>query len=313
LALILGLATMILLYVTTRLEKNGNYMSVSKVKTKIKKQKIQNRWVNIVVHFFAYLLFVIYVLPITFIIIFSFTDTYSISTGTLSWEHFTFDNYARILMDVSAYKPFLVSMVYSALAGIIVVSLVLFVARLIHKHNNKLTTSLEYLLHIPWLLPSTLVALGLIMTFDRPRLILGNYVLTGTLILMLIAYVIEKIPFTLRMLKASLYSMDSSLEDAAKNLGARPIYTFIKVLLPIILPSALAILALNFNAQLSDYDLSVFLYHPLYQPLGIVIQNSTDPTASVDAKAMTFVYSVLLMIISAIVIYLVYGRNRVGK
>jgi iron(III) transport system permease protein len=310
LALILGLATILLLYMTTRLERNGNYMSVSKVKTKIKKQKIQNKFVNVIVHIFAYLLFVIYVLPIIIIIIFSFTDTYSISTGTLSWNHFTFENYARILMDVSAYKPFLVSIVYSGLAGIIVVSLVLFVARLIHKHNNKLTSLLEYLLHIPWLLPSTLIALGLIMTFDRPRFIMGNQVLTGTLILMLIAYVIEKIPFTLRMLKASFYSIDPSLEDAAKNLGARPFYTFIKILLPIILPSALAILALNFNAQLSDYDLSVFLYHPLFQPLGIVIQNSTDPTASVDAKAMTFVYSVLLMVISTVVIYFVYGRNQ---
>ena len=115
------------------------------------------------------------------------------------------------------------------------------------------------------------------------------------------------------MLKASFYSIDPSLEDAAKNLGASPLYTFIKVLLPIILPSALAILALNFNVNFHDYDLSVFLYHPLYQPLGIVIQNNTDPTASVDAKAMTFVYSVLLMAISAIVIYFVYGRNRIGK
>ena len=50
---------------------------------------------------------------------------------------------------------------------------------------------------------------------------MGNIVLTGTLSLLLIAYVIEKIPFTLRILKASFYSFDSSLEDAAKNLGAK--------------------------------------------------------------------------------------------
>lgn len=59
--------------------------------------------------------------------------------------------------------------------------------------------------------------------------------------------------------------------------------------------------------------MSVFLYHPLFQSLGIVIQNSTEPTASVDAKAMTFVYSVLLMFITALVIYSVYGRNGSRK
>lgn len=204
-------------------------------------------------------------------------------------------------------------MAYAGLSAIITVSFILFIARLIYKHSNKLTALLEYMLHIPWLLPSTLIALGLIMTFDRPQLLMGNQVMTGTLVLMLIAYILVKIPFTLRMLKATFYSIDPSLEEAAKNLGAKTFYTFMKVVLPIILPSALAILALNFNSQLADYDLSVFLYHPLFQPLGIVIKNSTEPTASADARVLTFVYSVLLMIISATVIYVVYGRKGFGK
>ncbi|OUA86912.1 ABC transporter permease [Bacillus thuringiensis] len=313
LALILGLATIVLLFIMSIFEKNGNYMSVSKVKTKIKKQKINNRFVNLIVHILAYVLFVIYVLPVIFIIIFSFTDAYSISTGTLTLASFTLDNYIRVLTDIHAYQPFLVSMAYAGLSAIITVSFILFIARLIYKHSNKLTALLEYMLHIPWLLPSTLIALGLIMTFDRPQLLMGNQVMTGTLVLMLIAYILVKIPFTLRMLKATFYSIDPSLEEAAKNLGAKTFYTFMKVVLPIILPSALAILALNFNSQLADYDLSVFLYHPLFQPLGIVIKNSTEPTASADARVLTFVYSVLLMIISATVIYVVYGRKGFGK
>ncbi|EJP85023.1 iron ABC transporter permease [Bacillus cereus] len=313
LALILGLATIVLLFIMSIFEKNGNYMSVSKVKTKIKKQKINNRFVNLIVHILAYVLFVIYVLPVIFIIIFSFTDAYSISTGTLTLASFTLDNYIKVLTDIHAYQPFLVSMAYAGLSAIITVSFILFIARLIYKHSNKLTALLEYMLHIPWLLPSTLIALGLIMTFDRPQLLMGNQVMTGTLVLMLIAYILVKIPFTLRMLKATFYSIDPSLEEAAKNLGAKTFYTFMKVVLPIILPSALAILALNFNSQLADYDLSVFLYHPLFQPLGIVIKNSTEPTASADARVLTFVYSVLLMIISATVIYVVYGRKGFGK
>ncbi|PGN13573.1 iron ABC transporter permease [Bacillus cereus] len=313
LALILGLATIVLLFIMSIFEKNGNYMSVSKVKTKIKKQKINNRFVNLIVHILAYVLFVIYVLPVIFIIIFSFTDAYSISTGTLTLASFTLDNYIKVLTDIHAYQPFLVSMAYAGLSAIITVSFILFIARLIYKHSNKLTALLEYMLHIPWLLPSTLIALGLIMTFDRPQLLMGNQVMTGTLVLMLIAYILVKIPFTLRMLKATFYSIDPSLEEAAKNLGAKTFYTFMKVVLPIILPSTLAILALNFNSQLADYDLSVFLYHPLFQPLGIVIKNSTEPTASADARVLTFVYSVLLMIISATVIYVVYGRKGFGK
>ena len=309
LAIFLGVASMILLAIMTKVESKGYYMSISKVKTVIVKQKINNPFANIVVHILAYLLFVIYALPVVLVILFSFTDAYSISTSTLALDRFTLDNYARILTDVTAYKPFLVSVIYAALTAIIVVSFILFVARLIHKYHNKWTALLEYILHIPWLLPSTLMALGLIMSYDRPQFLMFNKVLTGTLSILLIAYVISAIPFTLRMLKASFYSIDPSLEDAARNLGAGNFYTFMRVLLPIILPSALAILALRFNGTLDEYTLAAFLHHPFTQPLGIVIKNSTNPDSLEDAKALTFVYTVILMIISAITLYFVYGRN----
>lgn len=162
---------------------------------------------------------------------------------------------------------------------------------------------------IPWLLPHTLIALGLIVSYDTPRFIILNNVLTGTWWILLIAYVIVQIPFTLRMLKAAFFTIDNSLEDAAKSLGAGTFYTFRRVLLPILLPSTLAVLALNFNGHLADYDMTVFLYHPLFQPLGIVIKNSTDEQASGDVMALALVYSVILMVISAITLYLVYGRK----
>ena len=111
------------------------------------------------------------------------------------------------------------------------------------------------------------------------------------------------------MTKASFFSIDDTLEDAAKNLGASSMHTFFKIILPIILPSVLAVFALNFNSLLTDYDLSVFLYHPLYQPLGVFIKNLTDSQTVVDNTTMTFVYSVIVMIISSITLYLVYGRK----
>ena len=43
---------------------------------------------------------------------------------------------------------------------------------------------------------------------------------------------------------------------------------------------------------------------PPYQPLGIVIKMATDETATIDAQAMAFVYTVILMIISTIALWL---------
>lgn len=310
LALILGLATLILLTIMIRFERKGNFMSVSKVKSELVKQKIKNRFGNIAAHVLAYFLFLIYLIPVVLIVVFSFTDAHSISTATLDWNSFSLSNYIQVFSSMSAFKPYLVSIVYAAAASVTVVALALAASRILHKFNNKWTFALEYALLIPWMLPSTLIAIGLIVTFNTPRLIIGNSILVGTVWMLFLAYVIVHIPFTLRMVKASFFSLDSNLEDAAKNLGAKSFYTFRKVLLPIILPSTLAVLALNFNGILADYDLTVFLYHPLYQPLGIVIKNSTDAQALADTKALTLVYSVVLMIMSGLTLYFVYGKKR---
>ncbi|MFE0554927.1 iron ABC transporter permease [Paenibacillus lautus] len=309
LALILGVATLVLLTVMIRFERKGNFMSVSKVKSELVKQKIRSKSGNIAAHILAYGLFVLYIVPVVLIIIFSFTDAASISTATLNLNSFTLDNYIQVFSSMSAFRPYLVSILYAAAASVIVVALALAASRILHKYKNKWALALEYALLIPWILPSTLIAIGLIVTFNTPKLMIGNTVLVGTVWMLLIAYVIVHIPFTLRMVKASFFSLDSNLEDAARNLGAKPFYTFRKVLLPIILPSTLAVLALNFNGILADYDVTVFLYHPLYQPLGIVIKNSTDAQALADTKALTLVYSVILMIMSSVTLYFVYGRN----
>lgn len=308
LAFILGIATLILLSFMIYFEKKGNFMSVSKTKSVIVKQKINNPIINIIVHFFAYLLFLIYVIPVIFVIIFSFTDAKSISSGVV--RGFTLQNYMEVFSSIEVLKPFITSILYSSGASVIVIILTLGVSRILHKYKNKWSLLLEYVMLIPWILPSTLIAIGLITAFDKKNPLVFNNILSGSIWLLLIAYVIVKIPFSLRMLKATFFSIDSELEEAATSLGATPFYTFRKVIFPIILPSTMAILALNFNSLLADYDLTVFLYHPLMRTLGIIIRSSTDANQSLkDTQAIALVYSVILMIIASVTLYLIYGRS----
>ncbi|WP_104199204.1 iron ABC transporter permease [Cryobacterium sp. Y29] len=309
LAIILGLATIVLLAMMNRAEKSGVYFSVAKVATPLQKQKIPNQVTNGVVHVLAYALFVVYATPVLLIVLFSFLDSTAILRGMITWDALTLDNYATVFGTPSVLRPFVVSVVYSALASAIVVIGMLFVARVLQKYRNPVTGLLEYLLHIPWILPTILIALALVMTFDRPQALVGGQVLTGTTSLLLVAYIIVKIPFTLRLLKAAFASVPESLEDAARILGAGSMFTLRKVLFPLVIPTAAAITALNFNSLLDDYDAAVFLYHPLYQPLGIAIKASTEGENNLDSMSITFVYTVLLMIIMGLAMYLVYGRS----
>ncbi|MCL2456132.1 MAG: iron ABC transporter permease [Defluviitaleaceae bacterium] len=307
LAIILGVSSVMLIGVLSWLEKRGNYLSVSKVKTDLVKQKIKNPIINVLVHIYAYVLFLIYIAPVVIIILFSFTDATTIARREFDLSALTLDNY--IMVFTTSYHPFLVSVMYSFMAASGAAVMMLIVCRLITKHKSKLTTAVEYALMIPWLLPTVLIALGLVTTFNRPQWFMFNRPLTNTTLIMVLGYLIICIPFTLRMTRAAFFSIDNTLEDAAKNLGAKSLYTFFRIIMPVILPSVLAIFALNFNSLLAEFDMSIFMYNPLDVPLGVEINNLTTADGGGDGAALVFVYSVIMMAISATVLYLVYGRN----
>ena len=309
LAMFLGLATMLLLFILNRLERGGTYFSVSKVPVALPKQKIRNPLANAIMHVLAYALFMVYATPVVLIVVFSFTDSASIASGSLSLSSFTLDNYLMIATQPGAFRPFLVSIAYSAVTAAVVVVAMLFVARILQRFPNAITRWMEYLLHIPWILPATMIALALILTFGQPQPMLLGQVLTGTIVILAIGYLLEKIPFTLRMLKASFMGISENVEEAAAILGASQFRTFRTVLFPLVLPAATAVAALNFNSLLDNYDTAVFLAHPRFQPLGIFIQQATTAETISDTTALTFVYTVLLMIISGIAMWLVYGRG----
>ena len=93
-------------------------------------------------------------------------------------------------------KPYLVSILYSFVAALTVAVICIAVARIVTKLKHKWDKLYEPLILIPWLLPSTMIALGLMMTYDEARWNLANKVLVATPVIMLIAYMIIKLPFS---------------------------------------------------------------------------------------------------------------------
>ena len=312
LAIVLGVATTILLSIMNKIEKGGNYISISKTKAPLKKQKITSKPWNIIAHIVAYALFVVFMLPLIFIVLYSFTDPVAIQTGNLSLANFTLENYHQFLTNSVAFSPFLVSFVYASLAAITATVLAVVFARVVRKHKARFDSFFEYGA-LPWLLPSTLLAISLLFTFNQPQPLVFNQILVGTFVILLIAYIIVKIPFSYRMVRAILFSVDDEMEDAARSMGASSFYTMMKVIIPFILPVVLSVIALNFNSLLTDFDLSVFLYHPLAQPLGITIRSAGDETATSNAQALVFVYTIVLMIISSTVLYFTQRRGKTTR
>ena len=80
-----------------KIEKKGNYISISKTKAKMTKQKIENPVLNVIAHIVAYVMFVIYMLPIINVLVFSFTDGMTIKTGQIRKDSFTLEKLCKIV------------------------------------------------------------------------------------------------------------------------------------------------------------------------------------------------------------------------
>ena len=130
-------------------------------------------------------------------------------------------------------------------------------------------------------------------------------------LLIIIAYTVVKLPFSLRMIKAAFYAIDEELEDAARNLGASGVVTFLKVKLPIILPSVLAVFALNFNALFTEYDMSATFASSYGTTYAMVIQSMCEEEGlygyNVNASGRRCASTVFIMLVSGVILYLVYG------
>lgn len=315
LSLLLGLMQVVLLLLGRWLDRRKRYAFKTKVPAPMRKQKIHQPFVNGLVHVVAYLIWLILLLPVGATIIFSLTSATAVATEKLG--QFTWQNYVTILTTPATLNPIITSLVYATLSALAAILIGLIVARAVTRRQSAglVNQTLAGVMYLPWLLPAPLIAIGLITTFGSAQLLVGNQILTGGLSLLLIGYTITRLPFSLRFLESLFYSVDANTEEAAQSMGAPALYRFGTVVLPQMKAGVLAILAMNILAHLSDYDLSVFLFSPLVQPLGVAIRANTDPAnavsgdGAVNGLVANLIYSVILMVIGAILLLILRRQS----
>ncbi|MBD9184625.1 MAG: iron ABC transporter permease [Clostridiales bacterium] len=338
LSVMLAIFTVVLLTVLTAYESKGHYLSVSKTKAKLVKQKINSKAGNILAHIYAYVLFIIYMTPVVMIVIFSFQTYKAIRLKTLDLSSWTLLNFFgsrdyEYLTNRGTYKlrkgaisgvfsnettlaGIKLSFIMSAIAAALACVIVVVACSYIFKNRKKFTGKvLEYSLLFPWMLPTILICYSYRTFFNSESIFyVGGtnlYYAQNVRLLIVMAYTVTKLPFSLRMIKASFYAIDEELEEAARNLGSSPIWTFLKVKLPIILPSVLAVFALNFNALFTEYDMSATFASSYGTTYAMVIQSMCAEEGmygyNVNASGRRCASTVFIMVVSGIILYLVYG------
>jgi putative spermidine/putrescine transport system permease protein len=111
---------------------------------------------------------------------------------------------------------------------------------------------LTALLIAPLIIPTVIIALSLYIVFLRWRLV--DNLLALTLVHALVA-----MPYVVLIVSAALRRFDTTLERAARVLGAGPIRAFFSVTLPYLLPAMLAASILAFFASFDELIITLFV------------------------------------------------------
>lgn len=199
------------------------------------------------------------------------------------------------IFEVSAFRTTAVTSLQLAVLGTSL-SLVIGIpaAYALNRYRVELPKWLSTVYVLPILVPEIVFGFSLMKSVSVG---LG----TPIFLSLLIGHALLVLPYSVRVVSASLASFDFSVEEAAISLGCPPLKTFFTVLLPNIRSGVIAAFILAFITSVNDVSVSVFLTGPGISTLPIQIlaymQQFFDPTiASV---------SVLLMIVTVAVMAVV--------
>ena len=134
---------------------------------------------------------------------------------------------------------------------------------------------------LPLVVPGIVLGTSLYV-FHVEATILTELPILGSMAGLVAGHILIVIPWTVRLVSASLAGFDRSIEEAAQNLGAKPMTTFLRITLPTIRPGIVAAALFGFVVSFGNLEMSMFLVGPGRTTLPITIlqylEYRIDPT-----------------------------------
>jgi spermidine/putrescine transport system permease protein len=187
--------------------------------------------------------------PIVLIVVFSFNDP--AGKFNFTWQGFTLSNWAHPFEISELTDALLLSLRLALLATVISTVLGTMIALALVRYDFFGRRASNYLIVIPTATPEVVLGASLLSMFLIYGLSLGFTTL-------LIAHVMFCISFVVIVVRSRLIGFDRSLEEAAQDLGANPITTFLRITLPLIWPGVIAGALLAFALSIDDFVVSNF-------------------------------------------------------
>jgi putative spermidine/putrescine transport system permease protein len=194
---------------------------------------------------------------------------------------------------------FVMSLQVGALATVFSLMLGVPASLAIERGQFKGRETVRQLLLSPMYVPAIVAGAAVYVYFVQVE-ILTEVQLAATLPGLVIAHTLVALPWTIRLVCASLATANASSEEAARSLGANAVQTFFLVTLPIIRPGIIAAAMFSFIASFSDLEKSLFLVGPGKTTLPIAIVNylewNLDSTIAAVATVQILIIGAALLL-----------------
>ncbi|MBT2664658.1 iron ABC transporter permease [Bacillus sp. ISL-4] len=210
---------------------------------------------------------------------------------------FNVENYRLLFEDPNIFKPLRNSLLMAVIATLANLVFGVIASYVLVKRKFVGKSFVDILVMIPWALPATVIGMNLIFAFNEPSVFSFGQILVGTFWILPLAYFIRHIPLVVRSTNAVLEQLDDSIEEAARNLGAKWFYTFRKVIFPIIMPGVLSGTLLAFIESVGEFPTSVLLYTISNRPISIEIMNQLRMFNMGQAAAYGMIQITLIVIV----------------
>ena len=197
---------------------------------------------------FAALIYVFLYAPILVLVLFSFNS----SKSTQVWTGFSTEWYGELIRDQSVLDAFRNSMIVGVTATAIATVIGTLTALALTRHSFRGKTFADSAIYAATVMPEIVVGVSLLVFFVAATINLG-------IVTIIIAHVAFTISFVTIVVRARLSGMDRSIEEAAQDLGANPVETFLRVTLPLILPGVMAGALLAFTLSFDDFVITFFV------------------------------------------------------
>jgi len=257
-------------------------------------------WKNVLAHVLLYFIVLVSIIPQMTVIYTSFKAT----KGAIFVKGFSLESYKKIFSNLGT--PIINTYKFGIIAIIIIVVMSMFIAYLTTRRKSKITEIIDTLTMFPYIIPGSVLGITLLISFnDKPM------ILSGTATIVIIAFVVRRMPYTLRSSSAILYQISPSMEEASISLGDSPVKSFFKVTAVMMLPGVLSGAILSWITIINELSASIILYTGSTRTMSVAIYTEVIRASYGTAAALASILT-LTTVASLLIFFKVSGSKDVS-